>query len=187
MNSGREIPIELVVSGDDARVHWRGERQNDGRRGDISIPARGQIKDGQPAEQIARRMDFCRRTTALGQSSGSAPPFPVGGTTMSFDRGRFERQRNGILAKSGQRFKDCTPSSAPGSTIEAIANGRVQAVFTRTIALSRTRLQHVNDSADDAPIVVTLRSRRSRRQIRFDVRLLPVIWPEQTLTYSLAL
>lgn len=81
MNSGRKTPIELVVSGDDARVHWRGKRQNDGRRSEISIPAGGQMKDDQPAGQIAQRMDFCRRATALGQSFGSAPPFPVGDTT----------------------------------------------------------------------------------------------------------
>jgi hypothetical protein len=31
---------------------------------------------------------------------------------MSFDRGRVERQRDGIFAKLGQRFKDCAPSSA---------------------------------------------------------------------------
>jgi hypothetical protein len=105
---------------------------------------------------------------------------------MSFDRGRVERQRDGILAKLGQRFKDCAPSSALGPTIEAIVDGRVRAVFTRTIAPSRTRLQHVNDAADDAPIVVPLRSRQPRRQMRFDPRPLPVIQPEQTLTHSLA-
>ena len=48
---------------------------------------------------------------------------------MSFDRGRVERQRDGIFAGLGQRFKDCAPSSALGPTIEAIVDGRVRAVF----------------------------------------------------------
>ena len=105
---------------------------------------------------------------------------------MSFDRGRVERQRDGIFAKLGQRFKDCAPSSALGPTIEAIVDGRVRAVFTRAIAPSRTRLQHVNDAADDAPIVVPFRPRQSRRQMRFDTSPLPVIQPKQTRTHSLA-
>ena len=105
---------------------------------------------------------------------------------MSFDRGRVERQRDGIFAELGQRFKDCAPSSALGPAIEAIVDGRVRAVFTRTIAPSRTRLQHVNDAADYAPIVVPLRPRQSSRQMRFDTRPLPIIQPEQTLTHSLA-
>ena len=105
---------------------------------------------------------------------------------MSFDRSRVERQHDGIFAWLGQCFKDCAPSSALGPAIEAIVDGRVRAVFTRTIAPSRTRLQHVNDAADDAPVVVPLRPRQSRRQMRFDPRPLPVIQPEQTLTHSLA-
>jgi len=105
---------------------------------------------------------------------------------MSFDRGRVERQRDGIFAKLGQRFKDCAPSSALGPAIEAIVDGRVRAVFTRTIAPSRTGLQHVNDAADDAPIVVPFRPRQSRRQMRFDTRPLSIIQPKQPLAHSLA-
>jgi hypothetical protein len=81
---------------------------------------------------------------------------------VSFDRGRVEGQRDGIFARLGQRLKDCAPSSALGPTIEAIVDGRARAVFTRTIAPSRTRLQHVNNAADDTTVVVPLRSRQSR-------------------------
>ena len=105
---------------------------------------------------------------------------------MSFDRGRVERQRDGIFAKLGQRFKDCAPSSALGPAIEAIIDRRVRTVFARTITPSRARLQHVNDAADDAPIVVPIRPRQSRRQMRFDTSPLPVIQPKQTPAHSLA-
>lgn len=94
---------------------------------------------------------------------------------MSFDRGRVEGQRDGIFARLGQRLKDCAPSSALGPTIEAIVDGRARAVFTRTIAPSRTRLQHVNNAADDTTVVVPLRSRQSRGQMRLNTRPLPVI------------
>ena len=73
---------------------------------------------------------------------------------MSFDRSRVERQRDGIFAGLGQRFKDCAPSPALGPAVEAIVDGRVRTVFTRAIAPSRARLQHVNDPADDAAVVV---------------------------------
>ena len=82
---------------------------------------------------------------------------------MSFDRGRVERQRDGIFAGLGQRFKDRAPSSALGPAVEAVVDGRVRAVFTWAIAPSRARLQHMNDSADDAPVVVSIRPRQPRR------------------------
>lgn len=46
-------------------------------------------------------------------------------------------------------------------------------------------MPHVNDAADDAPIVVPLRPRQPRRQMRFDARPLLVIQPKQTLTHFL--
>ena len=105
---------------------------------------------------------------------------------MSFDRTRVERQHDGIFARLSQGFKDCAPSFALGPAIEAIVDGRVRAVFKRAVAPPRTRLQHVNDAADDAPIVVPIRTRQSRRQMRFDTGPLPVIQPKQTRAHSLA-
>jgi hypothetical protein len=105
---------------------------------------------------------------------------------MSFDRGRVERQRDGIFAGLGQRFKDGAPSSSLGPTVEAIVDGRVRAIFARAVTPSPTRLQHVNDAADDAPIIAARRPRQSPRQMRFDTRPLLVVQPKQTLTHSLA-
>jgi len=105
---------------------------------------------------------------------------------VSFDRGRVERQRDGIFAGLGQRFKDGAPSPALGPAVEAIVDGRVRTVFTRAIAPSRPRLQHVNDPADDAAVVVPLRSPQSRRQMRLDTCPLPVIQPKQTRAHFLA-
>src|ERR1700759_375274 len=106
--------------------------------------------------------------------------------SVSFERRRVERQHDGIFAWLGQRLKDCAPSSALGPTVEAIVDGCVRAVFTRTIAPSCTPLQHVNNAADDAPVVVPIRPRQSRRQMWFDPRPLPVIQPKQTSAPCLA-
>jgi hypothetical protein len=105
---------------------------------------------------------------------------------MSFDRGRVERQHDAVFARLGQRLEDCAPSFTLGPAIEAVVDRRVRTVFARTITPSRTRLQHVNDAADDAPIVVPIRPRQSRRQMRFNTGPLPVIQPKQTRTHSLA-
>src|SRR5258708_19068745 len=102
---------------------------------------------------------------------------------MSFDRSRVERQHDGIFARLGQCFKDCAPSFALGPAIEAIVDRRVGTVFARTITPPRTRLQHVNDAADDAPIVVPIRPRQSRRKMRFDTCPLPVIQPKEPRTH----
>ena len=105
---------------------------------------------------------------------------------MSFDRGRVERQRDGIFAGLSQRFKDCAPSPAFGPAVEAIVDGRVRAVFRGAVAPPRTRLQHMNDPANDASVVVSIRPRQPRRQMRLDTRPLPVIKPKQTYAHSLA-
>lgn len=123
---------------------------------------------------------------ASGRLLDCAPPFSTGGTPVSFDRSRVERQYDRISAGLGQRFKDCAPAPTLGPTIEAIIDGCVRAIFMRTIAPSRSRLQHVNDPTDDTPVVVPFRPRQSRRQMRLDTRPLPVIQPKQTRAHSLA-
>ena len=120
---------------------------------------------------------------ASGRLLDCAPPFSAGGAPVSFNRGRVERQHNAVFARLGQRFEDCTPSSSLGPAIEAIVDRRVRTVFARTITPSCTRLQHVNDAADDAPIVVPIRPRQSRRKMRFDTGPLPVIQPKQPRTH----
>ncbi|MHC2581959.1 hypothetical protein ACVI1J_005868 [Bradyrhizobium diazoefficiens] len=123
---------------------------------------------------------------ASGRLLDCAPPFSAGGTPVSFNRGRVERQYDAVFARLGQRFEDCAPSSSLGPAIEAIVDRRVRAVFTWTITPSCTRLQHVNDAADDASVVVPIRPRQSPRQMRFDTRPLPVVQPKQTSAHSLA-
>ncbi len=106
---------------------------------------------------------------------------------MSLDRSRIERQRDGICAELRQGLKDRTPSSALGPAVEAIVDGRVGAVLPRAIAPSRSRLQHMNDAADDASIIPALRPRQAGRQMRLQTGPLPIIQPKQSVTHSLAL
>ena len=105
---------------------------------------------------------------------------------MSLDRGRVERQRDGIFTGLGQCFKDCAPSPALGPAVEAIVDRRVRAIFIWAVAPSCTGLQHVNDPADNAAIVVPLWSPQPRRQMRLNTCPLSVIQPKQTRTHSRA-
>ena len=105
---------------------------------------------------------------------------------MSLDRSRVERQRDGSFAELRQRLEDGSPSVALGPAIEAIVDRRVRAVFSRAITPTRAGLQHMNDTADDPPIVVALGSWQSLRQTGFDTSPLPVAQPKQTFTHSLA-
>ena len=101
---------------------------------------------------------------------------------MSLDRSGVQRQDDGIFARLGQSLKDRPPSAFLGPTIETIVDGRVGAVLVRTIAPACARLQHMDDAADDASIVVPLRTRQAVRKMPFDPRPLPVIQPKQTRT-----
>ena len=103
---------------------------------------------------------------------------------MSLDRRGIERQGDCIFAKPRQGLKNCSPPVTFGPAVEAIVDRRIRPIFARAIAPSGSRLQHVNDAADDAPVVVALRSRQSIRQVRFKTRPLPVTQPKQSVTHS---
>lgn len=105
---------------------------------------------------------------------------------MSLDRGRVQRQRDGIFARLRQGFEDRAPSAFLGPAIEAIVDRRVRAVLARAIAPPPARLQHMDDAADDTPIVVPLRTRQALWQMTLDARPLLVVQPKQTRTHSLA-
>ena len=104
---------------------------------------------------------------------------------MSLDRGRVEREYDGIFAGLRQSFEDRTPSVTFGPAVEAIVDRRIGAVFGRAIAPTSPRLQHMNDAAGDPPIVAACWTRQSARQMRLDTRPLPITQPKQTLTHSL--
>lgn len=103
---------------------------------------------------------------------------------MSLDRRGIERQGDCIFAKPRQGLKNCSPPVTFGPAVEAIVDRRIRAISVRAIAPSGSRLQHVNDAADDAPVVVALRSRQSIRQVRLKTRPLPVTQPKQSIKHS---
>ena len=135
------------------------------------------------AGRSARGFSSCARR-ASGRSPGCAPPFSAGGAAMCLDRSGIERQRDGVPAKPGKRLEDLLPAAALGPAIEAIVYGRIGTIFRWAVPPARARLQYMNDSADDAPVVAALRSRQSRRNMRLDTRPLLVTKPKQPVAHD---
>jgi hypothetical protein len=75
------------------RAHgWR-ERQDIGSRSDIGILAWRQMQDDRPVDRSAHGFLSCG-LRASGRLLDCAPPFFAGGTPVSFNRGRVERQHD---------------------------------------------------------------------------------------------
>jgi hypothetical protein len=103
---------------------------------------------------------------------------------MSLDRCRIQRQSHGVFAELGQGLEDRLPASALGPSIEPIVDRRVGTVFARAIAPTATRLQHVDDAADDPSVVVAFRPGQSAGKIRLEPGPLTIVQPEQARSHA---
>ena len=120
---------------------------------------------------------------ASGRSPVHAPPFSAARRAMRLDRGGVDGQSHAILAAAGERLKDRLPMSALGPAIEPIIDRRVRTVVRRAIAPARAALKHVNDTADNASIVIARRSGLVRWQMWFYPSPLLVVEPEQSFAH----
>ena len=134
-------------------------------------------------DRSARGFSWCVRRVS-GRSPVRAPPFSAAGGAMRLDRGGVDRQSYAVLAAIGQALEDCSPASAFGPAIEAIVDGRVGTILGRAIAPAGAALEHMDDAADDPPIVISFGSRQVRRQGRRNACPLPVIQPKQSCAHQ---
>src|SRR5215470_10112520 len=125
---------------------------------------------------------YARRVS--GRSPVRAPPFSAAGRAMCLDRGGVDRQGYAVLAAIGQGFEDRSPTSAFGPAIEAIVNGCVGTVLRWAIAPAGAALQHMDDAADNPPIVISFGTGQVRRQMRCNACPLPVIEPKQPCAHQ---
>ena len=99
---------------------------------------------------------------------------------MSFDRRAVKREDQSLVARFGQGFEDRAPSTASSPAIEAVVDRRIGPIVTRTITPAATRLQHMDDAADDTPIISALRPAQSAGKMRGNARPLPIAQPKQS-------
>ena len=103
---------------------------------------------------------------------------------MSFDRCRIQRQSYGIFTELGQGLEDRLPASALGLSIEPIGDRRARTVFVRAIAPTATRLQHMDNAADNPSVVVAFRPGQSAAKIRPEPGPLTIVQPEQARSHA---
>ena len=120
---------------------------------------------------------------ASGRSPVHAPPFSTARRAMRFDRSGVDGQSHAVLAAAGERFKDRLPMSALSPPIETIVDRRIRTIVGRAIAPACAALKHVNDTADNASIVIARRARLVRWQMRLDLSPLLVVEPEQSAAH----
>ena len=120
---------------------------------------------------------------ASGRSPVHGPPFSAARRAMRLDRGGVDGQSHAVLAAAGERFKDRLPMSALGPAIETIVDRRVGTIVGRAIAPPCTALKHMNDTADNASIVIARRAGLVRWQMRLYLSPLLVVEPEQSFTH----
>ena len=133
-------------------------------------------------DRSARGFSWSARR-ASGRSPVHAPPFSAARRAMRFDRGGVDGQSHAVLAAAGERFKDCPPMPALGPAIEPIVDRRVRTIVGRAIAPARAALKHVNDTADNASIVIASRPGLVRWQMRLYLSPLLVVQPEQSFAH----
>ena len=121
---------------------------------------------------------------ASGRSPVHVPPFSAARRAMRLDRGGVDGQSHDVVAAAGERFKDRLPMSALGPAIKAIVDRGVRTIIGRTIAPACAALKHVNDTADNASIVITLRTSLVRRQMRLNLSPLFVVQPKQPFAHQ---
>ena len=133
-------------------------------------------------DRSMRGFSSCVRRVS-GRSPVHAPPFSAARRAMRFDRGGVDGQSHAVLATAGERFKERLPMSALSPAIETIVDRRVRAIIGRAIAPACAALKHVNDTADDASIVIAHRSGLVRWQMWAYQSPLLVVEPEQSFAH----
>jgi len=106
---------------------------------------------------------------------------------MRLDRGGVDRQRHAVFAAVGERFEDRLPMSALGPAIEPVVDRRVRTIVRRAIAPACPALKHINDTADDASIVIARQAGLVRRKVRLYLSPLLIAKPEQSFTHRITL
>ena len=129
-------------------------------------------------DRSARGFSWCVRRVS-GRSPVRAPPFSAAGGAMCLDRSGVDRQGHAVLAAIGQGFEDGPPAPAFGPAIEAIIDGRIRTILGRAITPAGATLEHMDDAADDPPIIISFGSGQIRRQVRLNACPLLFIQPKQ--------
>ena len=97
--------------------------------------------------------------------------------------GGVDRLGFGAAPRSGQRAEQVLPNTAPSPAHEAVIDGGRRAVFRRTVTPAAAAAQHMDDTADHAPVINTLLTAHIARQMRLYPLPFPITQPVQVLAH----
>jgi len=103
---------------------------------------------------------------------------------MSLDRRGVDQHFRGRAAGRCQGVEDVHPDAFGCPAHEAIVERLARAIDGRRIDPTRTGLQHVNDPADDAPVVSSRLAARIRRKMWSQPSELSVVQPKVIAIHS---
>lgn len=117
--------------------------------------------------QICRRprgpWSFYRH--ANDRSLGTAPPFSARRRAMRLGTCAVDGMKIFIRRQAAQCLKQLLPEASPRPAVPTIIDRRVRAIDRRAIAPAATRLQNMNDAANDPAIIDTTRTGLVARQM----------------------
>ena len=97
---------------------------------------------------------------------------------MSLDRRAVDQQPRRRAARRRQSLEDARPDTFLGPAYEAVVERLAGPVGRRRVDPTPTGFQHVNDPADDAPVVHPRLAARVGRKMRLKPRKLSIAQPE---------
>jgi hypothetical protein len=107
---------------------------------------------------------------------GSLPPFSACCRAMRLGRGAID-DGNVVRGQFHQGAEQALPPSAHRPAMEPIVNRGRRPLDCRTILPATPRPQHMNDAANDAPVIHSRRARSILWQQRLNRRPLPLVQP----------
>lgn len=97
---------------------------------------------------------------------------------MRFDGGAIDQNLRGRSVGLRERVENVRPHAFLRPSNKAVVERLPRPVFRRRIDPATTRLQHLHDAADHAPIIDARFATRVRRQMWLDLRKLRIRQPE---------
>ena len=111
-------------------------------------------------------------------------PFSAGCGAVGFHVGGVDHLRVCGSSTPGKLPEQVFPDAAPCPANKPVIDRRRRTVFGRAITPAATALQHMDDAADDAPIVRSLDTSNIGRQMRLDPLPLLIAQPKQVLAHD---
>ena len=99
--------------------------------------------------------------------------------------GGVDHLRSCRSAIRGELTEQVFPDAAPRPTHKAVIDRRWRTIGFRAIAPATATLEHMHDTADDAPVVRSLDAAHIRRQLRLDPRPLSSLSQNRFLLINL--